>query len=232
MTKEELLQTYFYIEDISGSANTVYVTKYESSAPSITLYYSYDCTTWYSFTFSTTSFAISLPANSRVYLKGNNGYFSSRKYNYINCANNFKAGGNIMSLISGDNFKTTKTITNEFALAGVFYHGTRLIDASELILPATNLSNNCYQSFFAYCSNLTTPPKILDCTTLSSECYRYMFGACSSLTTAPELPATELVYGCYYQMFYNCTKLNYIKADFINYNINNTYISKQDECNN
>ena len=38
-----------------------------------------------------------------------------------------------------------------------------------------------------------------------------MFYGCSSLTTAPELPATTLTEGCYYEMFYGCTKLNYIK---------------------
>ncbi|MCQ2176760.1 MAG: hypothetical protein MJY41_02335, partial [Bacteroidales bacterium] len=33
-------------------------------------------------------------------------------------------------------------------------------------------------------------------------------------TKAPELPATELVYGCYYEMFYGCSKLNDIKVAF------------------
>ena len=38
-----------------------------------------------------------------------------------------------------------------------------------------------------------------------------MFSTCRSLTTAPELPATTLASGCYYQMFYECESLNYIK---------------------
>ena len=41
-----------------------------------------------------------------------------------------------------------------------------------------------------------------------------MFYGCTSLTTAPELPATTLATNCYYYMFCNCTKLNYIKALF------------------
>ena len=41
-----------------------------------------------------------------------------------------------------------------------------------------------------------------------------MFGGCTSLTTAPTLPATTLVEGCYYFMFHNCEKLNYVKAMF------------------
>jgi hypothetical protein len=38
-----------------------------------------------------------------------------------------------------------------------------------------------------------------------------MFYYCTNLTTAPELPATTLADDCYYYMFYNCNKLNYIK---------------------
>ena len=41
-----------------------------------------------------------------------------------------------------------------------------------------------------------------------------MFYGCTSLTTAPELPATTLVNSCYTQMFFGCTKLNYVKAMF------------------
>ena len=41
-----------------------------------------------------------------------------------------------------------------------------------------------------------------------------MFKGCTSLVTAPELPATTLVSSCYNQMFFACTKLNYVKAMF------------------
>ena len=38
-----------------------------------------------------------------------------------------------------------------------------------------------------------------------------MFSGCKSLTTAPELPATTLTERCYYEIFKDCRKLNYIK---------------------
>ena len=41
-----------------------------------------------------------------------------------------------------------------------------------------------------------------------------MFYGCNNLIIAPELPATTLVTGCYTYMFYNCKKINYIKALF------------------
>ena len=45
-----------------------------------------------------------------------------------------------------------------------------------------------------------------------------MFYGCSSLTQAPVLPATTLATGCYESMFYECTKLNYVKVGFTNWN--------------
>lgn len=38
-----------------------------------------------------------------------------------------------------------------------------------------------------------------------------MFSSCISLTSAPELHATTLADGCYNNMFWRCSKLNYIK---------------------
>lgn len=39
-----------------------------------------------------------------------------------------------------------------------------------------------------------------------------MFENCANLENAPELPALELVEGCYWGMFYGCSKLSYIKV--------------------
>jgi hypothetical protein len=41
-----------------------------------------------------------------------------------------------------------------------------------------------------------------------------MFYGCTSLVNAPALPATSLYEVCYNNMFYGCSKLNYIKAMF------------------
>ena len=70
---------------------------------------------------------------------------------------------------------------------------------------------------FEECSSLTTAPE-LPATTLTDYCYQEMFSGCSSLTTAPELPAKTLVNYCYYNMFKGCTKLNYIKMLATNVN--------------
>jgi hypothetical protein len=44
-----------------------------------------------------------------------------------------------------------------------------------------------------------------------------MFARCTSLTSAPELPATNLVDGCYIGMFDNCTSLSSVNVGFTNW---------------
>ena len=120
----------------------------------------------------------------------------------------YNVKGNVMSLLYGDNFmdKTDLTPFGTDVFNQLFYGSTTLFDASDLILPATILTERCYQSMFYGCTSLTTAPE-LPATTLANYCYRYMFRGCSSLTTAPELPATTLAEYCYYSMFEGCTKL-------------------------
>ncbi len=162
---------------------------------------------------------------------GNNGIgtFSS--------SNKFNVYGNTMSLLYGDEFKGQTSIegkSNTFRkLFIVCYY---LIDASNLILPATTLvgecyqymfdsctslttapelpattlADNCYNSMFSGCTSMITAPSILPAAILKNFCYQCMFEGCTSLTTAPKLPATTLVYSCYDSMFYGCTNLNHI----------------------
>ena len=73
-------------------------------------------------------------------------------------------------------------------------------------LPATTLSNGCYQDTFHGCSKLVNPPA-LPAKTLKPNCYRALFARCTSLVNAPELPATTLADGCYKELFFGCTSL-------------------------
>jgi hypothetical protein len=142
-----------------------------------------------------------------------------------------------MSLLYGDNFSGQTTLTDNYLFLGLFYNSTGLTSAENLIMPATTLTEGCYQGMFGGCTSLTTAPAlpattlanscysqmfygctsltsapVLPATTLVSYCYEWMFYGCTSLTTAPELPATTLAYGCYRVMFNGCTSLNYIKC--------------------
>ena len=58
------------------------------------------------------------------------------------------------------------------------------------------------------------PAKALElpATTLLEGCYYYMFYGCTHLTKAPVLPAATLVKYCYANMFRGCSSLNYVKC--------------------
>lgn len=123
---------------------------------------------------------------------------------------NFNANGNIMSLLYGEDFvdKTTFPINSSGNTFCYLFSGAsnKLINANNLILPATTLVAACYWNMFNNCKALTTGPE-LPATTLAIACYSNMFNGCSSLTTTPELPATTLANYCYQSMFNGCTAL-------------------------
>ena len=214
MIKEELLQIPFYIEDISGSTNTVSISKkYFDSAPTLNLEYSTDGSTWTTKTMNsnTTPNTFTLPANGKIYFRGvnNNGWCSNSEYfNTITCSGQHNVGGNSMSLLYGSNFigKTSFPTNNNKVFAYLFYANTNLVNAQDLLLPATTLVTSSYYKMFNGCSSLTTVPE-LSATTLAYFCYHYMFADCTSLTTAPELPATTLANYCYSSMFRGCSSL-------------------------
>ena len=127
----------------------------------------------------------------------------------------FNLSGNIMALIGGVNYENLKELNYNRAFQQIFAN-SNVVEASELLLPATVLTDYCYDSMFKGCTSLTTPPS-LPATTLSQYapqypqygqyCYHGMFEGCTSLTTAPALPATALTNYCYYSMFAGCTSL-------------------------
>ena len=116
------------------------------------------------------------------------------------------AYGNIMSLVDEEGFATATTLPADETFASLFSDNTNLLDASKLQLPATTLTESCYDSMFIGCSSLTKAPD-LPATILTYYCYTFMFSLCSSLTKAPDLPATILAYHCYEEMFSGCSSL-------------------------
>jgi hypothetical protein len=112
-----------------------------------------------------------------------------------------------MSLLSGDDFEGQTDLTSYYyAFYKLFNNCNNIIDASQLILPATALASRCYSSMFNGCTLLTNAPE-LPATTLASSCYSGMFKNCRSLIQTPKLPATTLANECYYDMFQGCVNL-------------------------
>ena len=96
--------------------------------------------------------------------------------------------GNVMSLLKGkDNLESATTIEANNAFYGLFAGAEKLVNNADrlLVLPATTLTEGCYQD---------------------------MFNGCKGIEKAPELPAPKLEKNCYQEMFYDCAKLNSVKC--------------------
>ena len=178
------------------------------------LYYSLDDgATWITLTGNTAS--PTFPAGTKILLKGPNAGYSTTQSNgcgsFISTMK-FDVMGNIMSLYSGANFANATTISKNYYFAHFFSKlngggAAKIINAKNLVLPATILTEECYNAMFTNCKTLITAPKILPATTLAKSCYYYMFKDCSNLITIPELPATSLAQYCYCGMFSGCSSL-------------------------
>jgi len=109
---------------------------------------------------------------------------------YINIRPSMKTEifGNVMSLLKGkDGFAAADAIEANNAFYGLFAGADKLVNNDErlLVLPATTLTEGCYQD---------------------------MFNGCKGIEKAPELPAPTLVKDCYQEMFAGCSKLNSVKC--------------------
>ena len=202
-----------------------------------TLYYTKNNgLSWNEITSTTGGSQIAVTAGENVKFRGNNTWLGRTTFSGTTAR--FNLYGNIMSTLYNNDF-ADKTVfpsveSYDHQFSYLFQNCTTLINASQLILPATTLAPSCYLSMFEGCTSLTTAPELpattlashcyftmfykctsltgvpsnyLPATTLASHCYEDMFWGCTSLTTAPTLPATTLTENCYYAMFHNCTSL-------------------------
>lgn len=184
-----------------------------------TIYYSLDSGgTWT--TANTTT--INVNVGDKVLIKATNSTYNKSLVTTASTAS-FNAEGNIMSVIYGDNFidQTSLSSSNCFAY---FFEKTNIVNAENLILPATSLSSGCYSHMFEGCSLLLTAPE-LPATTINSWVYSEMFRDCISLTTAPDLLASSFTSYSYNQMFQGCSSLNYIKCLATSFGGKNNWVS-------
>ena len=202
---------YFYVEDTSGNANTLSIKKDNTNAPTIEVFASTDTVNWSSIgSTSTTAITATIPANGKLYLKATtNGwcrYNRSPYWNTITASGTHNIGGNIMSLLYGDNYLTEFRVTS-YAFRSLFSGNTTLVNAENLLLQASALASDCYAFMFSGCTSLTAAPATLPATRTAQECYYFMFNNCTALTTAPNISATALAYACFQSMFQGCTAL-------------------------
>lgn len=190
---------------LTFEAKTANATVTFTPATGKTLEYSTDGITW-----NTYSTAITLAnIGDKVSFRGDNtSMATSSTYSKFSCSGDCYVYGNVMSLLSKNNFATLTVLTDNYTFRNLFQNNTRIHNhpSKTLSLPATTLTNNCYQYMFQGCTYLTSAP-VLPAVTLAISCYYYMFDGCTGLLSAPALPATTLANNCYNSMFHGCTKL-------------------------
>lgn len=197
---------YFYLEDVSGSDNPVSITG-NSSAESIEVFCSTDGENWQSIgSTSDTAITATIPANGKLYLKATATTWNSHS---ISPYDKFNVGGNIMSIIYGDEYQGKYVFPNNSTntFSGMF-RDSNVVSAGDLVLPALIVPENGYSWMFWRSTSLTTAPE-LPARYIYRLGYWDMFGMCESLTTPPsELPAnTEAWQDQYQRMFEYCTAL-------------------------
>ena len=189
------------------------VWKATNSSVAKTIQYSLDSgSTWSNITSTTNGVSITVAQGDTIQFKGNNSTYGSSSYHstFSGSTAVFNIYGNIMSLINGSDFEDLITFTETYNFYGIF-RTTNVISAENLILPAKNITTQCYRNMFIGCTSLTTAPE-LPATTLSEGCYMNMFLGCSALVKGPVLPAPILTQQCYQGLFNNCSNLTYIKC--------------------
>ncbi|XQP55255.1 MAG: hypothetical protein ACOQNV_00590 [Mycoplasmoidaceae bacterium] len=161
---------------------------------------------------------VNIAAGQSVILKGDNST-SDIKFPHFTFTNSVNISGNIMSLIDNGLCQAT-TIPSDNCFVALFgtnnTSDTFITNAKNLVLPATQLTNQCYCNMFSHCEGLVSCPEILPATDLTDResCYKNMFQGCKLITNAPYIKANKLSVDCFENMFSGCTKLNKIKIDF------------------
>ena len=209
---------YLQVEALEPLTLTTNMPATKTANDILDIQYSTDTTTWNNWN---ENVSLSMQTGNIVYFKGSyilNDPNVNELQQFITTTDKmFNVQGNIMSLIYGDNFVGQTSLsgydncfshlfTNTASIGAPNVLKLKIINANNLILPATTLADDCYKFMFLDCSSLTSTPS-LPATTLTTRCYCGMFYGCTSLTSAPSLPATTLAYQCYVDMFHNCTSL-------------------------
>jgi len=184
-------QMYFTIESLVDN-NEIKMNR-SGSPNNPTIEYSLDNgETWTTKNITGSTTFATINSGDTIIFKGNNTQLSIayNKYNYFTATKNFKVYGNVMSLLNGDDFKTNYEFNSSVTdhCDGILRSGA-LVDASNLILPATTLYESCYNGMFRDAGHLVYGPKLLPALDVPHDAYSSMFEGCVKLVEGPEINA-------------------------------------------
>jgi len=173
MQNKDWLSRSLIINNTSGEDGTLTIHRVGAAAISFRYCYNGDCK-WTYLTISANK-TITLPANSSIYIQGDNKSTATNSTYwkiYANVAHTLS--GLASGLIGGG-----REMSNQYAMMNLFNGDTALTDASELKMP-TKLTNFCCSGMFNGCTALVKAPE-LPATSLVKQCYYRMFYSCGSL---------------------------------------------------
>ncbi|MDO4957237.1 MAG: fimbrillin family protein [Bacteroidales bacterium] len=174
---------------------TISLENTNNNAPNIE--YSFDGETWTNWDYS----AITIKKDETISFRGDNpdGFSNGSSWSSFKISmpggGPISASGNIMSLLSKNNFAANKTIPCPSCFQYLFFE---CYLSQPPLLPATTLTPDCYYGMFCF-GGLDKAP-ILPAMTLAKSCYGEMFSSCY-LGEIPVLPAVNLAPYCYEMMF-------------------------------
>lgn len=215
---------YFYVEDASGAANTLTIKKSNNGLTDKVFEWSLDKQNWTEITVSdTTGVSLAVPANGRVYLRGDNGTLSDGVNNInINCATIFDIGGDLTTLIS--NSGSQDIIGNNVFVS--LFQSSRVRHARNAFLKAKTIGTSACQGMFKQCTSLISGADLQQ-DNISNYSYRETYSGCTSLTETYPINANKIAsYGCF-SIYSGCTSLT--SVIFLSTELSNA--SLQGACN-
>ena len=108
----------------------------------------------------------SLNTGDKIMFRGNMSITKGYGIGQFSSNGHFNIEGNPLSLVDDTNFADITDFTGMNQIFFQLFYGTDVVDASNLALPATTLSQDCYTSMFEGCTSLVTAPA-LPATTLA-----------------------------------------------------------------
>ena len=210
-------KNYFWVENITNSDNVMTITHNESTGD---MYVSTDKIEWTllgHFDSSSQPCTYTIPANGRVYLKGNLNDWGYMGGPGISLTGNYKVGGKIVSIVNND--PDVYYPSNRVILQKVFFNETNLIDSSELVLALENSKYGQirYNYLFEGCSNMTKTIDKIECNggdNNNNIRLNEMYRCCSSLVKAPELKIKNVTANHMTDMFYGCSLIDELHTTF------------------
>lgn len=230
---------YLCFADASGSSNTLTLTKYNTNgyAPTINLEYSTDKVNWTTWVETNNARSYTIPANGKVYLRGDNTAFGNTQnntdYHNFSSSGNVNASGDLMTLLDksgrlrsvGDaafrklfqdwtklkSAPTISAVSAGFLSFNNAFTNSGITSSPEIFVTTVN-SRSSFYAAFKDCSSLTTAGAI-HITNLNGYTLGSLFENCTSLTTAPSLTVSSISgeNSCY-NMFKGCTNLTNVSA--------------------